>query len=277
MKNNYFTFCKIIVFLFVVQTNYGQVGIGTTTPNGGLEIKSTQYGVVFPKASLTATNVESPVINPAALPTAVGTTVYNTNTTNTGSFDVQPGIYTWNGSVWVRQYYKSQVEVYSQSQLLRTKSNGGFVDVKGFPTDGTLKFFAKYTGLYKIEVRANYGGGAMVDNGEVNVGIFEGDFRFTFNTTPYLIHAKSFSIFNAYINGGTQYSNNSDQVYRTIYVNLVENNLYPFSLEFDQYPDPDSAPLIGFLGNGNNNANGDGRGYVGQDIPCYIEFTYIKQ
>ena len=179
----------------------------------------------------------------------------------------------------VPQYFKSQVEVFPQTNLLRTKSTGNFQGVPGLRPNRNLKFFAKYTGQYKIEVRANYGGGSMVDNDAVNVGLFEGDFKFVLAGTPYLIHAKSYSIFNQYLGPtGTDYSNISDQVYRTIYVNLVENTFYDFSLAFDQYDDPDPDFLKGFLGNGDDDATyGDGRGYVGKDIPCYIEFTFIKE
>lgn len=278
MKKNYFYF-YCIVCLFVFPNGFGQVGIGTSSPKGALDIQSTQYGVVFPQVALTATNLQAPVVNPTGSSLQVGTTIYNTNTTNSGSFDVEPGIYAWSGSIWVKQYYKSQVEIFTQTNILRTRSTGSFQEVPGLKPSQEKKFFAKYTGLYKIEVRANYGGGAMVDNDAVNVGLFEGDFRFILDTTPYLIHAKSYSIFNQYIGTtGTNFSNISDQVYRIIYVNLVENTYYNFSLEFDQADDPDPDFLKGYLGNGNNNATyGDGRGYVGVDIPCYIEFTFLKE
>jgi hypothetical protein len=285
MKKNYLLFFKIFI-LFLLLNVYSiraQVGIGTSSPKGVLDVESTQYGVVYPSVALTATNVEAPVINPTTDPLETGTTVYNTNTTNNGSFDVEPGIYSWDGNIWVRHYYKRQVEGFKQTGILRTKSAGSFQVVPGFPTAQPKTFFAKYTGLYKIELKLNYGGGAMVDNSDINVGLFEGDFQFTFSgstSSPFIIHAKSFSTFNKYIGGisGTQFSNISSQVYKTIYVNLVSGTTYTFSLEFDQYPDPDPALGTGYLNNGNSGGgNGDGRGYVGKDIFCIIEFTYLKE
>ncbi|MDC7999669.1 hypothetical protein POV26_01325 [Aequorivita todarodis] len=279
MQKNYLFFYKT-AFLLLLTTGsaISQVGIGTAAPKGVLDIESTQYGVVYPSVALIATNSEAPVINPTTDPLEVGTTVYNTNTTSNGSFDVEPGIYSWDGSIWVRHYYKRQVEGFKQTSALRIRSDASFVEVPGFPKIAPKTFFAKYTGQYKIDLKLNYGGGSMYNNGDINVGLFEGDFRFTFNGTPYLVHAKSYSTYNNYIGGGTQFRNISAQVYKTIYVNLVAGTIYTFSLEFDQYPDPDPALLIGYLNNGNNGGgNGDGRGYVGQDIPCIVEFTYLKE
>lgn len=284
MERKYLFFYKTFCLLFLTTCSaIAQVGIGTTTPKGALDIESTKYGVVYPSMALTATNVAPPVINPTTEPLEVGTTIYNTNTTSNGSFDVEPGIYSWNGSIWVRHYYKRQLEGFKQGPVLRSMSAGSFQVINGFPKVSPKTFVAKYTGQYKIDLKLNYGGGAMIDNDDVNVGLFEGDFRFNFSgsPSPYLIHAKSYSAFNQYIGGvaGTQYSNISSQVYRTIYVNLAAGTTYTFSLEFDQYEDPDSALLIGYLNNGNKgDGNGvDGRGYVGKDIPCIIEFTYLKE
>jgi len=280
MDKNYILFHKItILLLLTFNSAFAQVGIGTTSPKGALDIESTQYGVAYPSVALTATNLEAPVVNPTTDPLEIGTTVYNTNITNNGSFDVEPGIYSWDGSIWVRHYYKRQVEGFKQTGVLRSSSNGGWEVVTGFPVTTPRTFFAKFTGLYKIELKLNYGGGNMVDNDDVNVGLFEGDFRFSFSgsvTSPYIIRAKSYSTFNQYIGGtsGTQFRNISAQVYKTIYVNLVAGTIYTFSLEFDQYPDPDTNLTIGFLNNGDS---GNGRGYVGQDIPCIVEFTYLKE
>lgn len=278
-KKNVFFYKAAFLLFLTTGAAIAQVGIGTSAPKGALDIESTQYGVVYPSVALTATDQETPVVNPTTFPLEVGTTVYNTNTTSNGSFDVEPGIYSWNGSLWVRHYYKRQVEGFKQTDTLRSESNAGWEVVTGFPLNSPKTFFSKYTGLYKIELKLNYGGGAMVNNGDVNTGVFAGDFRFTFNGTPYLVHAKSFSTYNNYISGGTQFTNISSQVFRTIYVNLVTSTVYTFSLEFDQYPDPDPDVNIGFLNNGNFNTTtgDDGRGYVGQDIPCIIEFTYLKE
>lgn len=85
-----------------------QVGIGTTTPAGALDLNPTivtNYGFVAPRIALTALNAQAPVVNPqgGAIPT--GTVVYNTATANTGVAAppnaIGPGLYFWNGSRWV--------------------------------------------------------------------------------------------------------------------------------------------------------------------------------
>jgi hypothetical protein len=82
-----------------------QVGIGTTTPNGALDITSTTNGFLPPRVALTALNVASPIVNPAGGAVAQGTIVWNTATANTGVAappnSIAPGLYYWNGSKWI--------------------------------------------------------------------------------------------------------------------------------------------------------------------------------
>lgn len=75
----------------------GKVGIGTTTPDGKLDIVSTNDGLVIPRVALTAANSASPLTTPV-----VSELVYNTATAGTAPNDVTPGFYYWNGSRWVR-------------------------------------------------------------------------------------------------------------------------------------------------------------------------------
>ena len=105
MKNNTLIHICVLFFLAGI-TTYAQVGIGTTSPKGILDIDSSTYGVVYPSVALTATNVAAPVVNPLGGALAVGTTVFNTNTTNTGSNDVEPGIYSWDGTQWIIHFLK---------------------------------------------------------------------------------------------------------------------------------------------------------------------------
>ncbi len=264
------TFFRICMVLFLVgNMSFAQVGIGTTTPNGILDINSSIYGVVYPSEDLTSTLIEIPVINPTPLESIViGTTIYNNNTTITGSNDVEPGIYSWDGTKWVTHFFKRQSELFVQTSSIRTSSNLGFEDITGLGVSDSKTFIAKYSGLYKIEVKVNYGAGDMTDNGDVNTAMGKGDFRFIFDTTTYTINAKSFSTYNDHIGGGTLYSNVWVQTTKTIYINLIQGQTYSWSLEFDQYDGP------GFISNGDS---GTGRGYVGEGIPCYIEFTYIDE
>lgn len=73
------------------------IGIGTQTPDSSaqLDVSSTTKGFLPPRVMLTATNIPSPVRNPAT-----GLLVYNTATNGTDSSAVTPGYYYWNGISW---------------------------------------------------------------------------------------------------------------------------------------------------------------------------------
>jgi trimeric autotransporter adhesin len=92
-----------ILTLLFVNFLFSQVGIGTTTPNGALEVNSINQGLVIPRVSLTRTNVAAPVTNPSngGYP-LTSTIVYNTNTSPAGANSVSPGFYYWSDSQWVR-------------------------------------------------------------------------------------------------------------------------------------------------------------------------------
>jgi len=96
---------KTTVFFTLLFVNFlfSQVGIGTTSPNGALEINSINQGLVIPRVSLTNTNVAAPVTNPSTggYP-LTSTIVYNTNTSSAGPNSVSPGFYYWSGSQWVK-------------------------------------------------------------------------------------------------------------------------------------------------------------------------------
>jgi hypothetical protein len=100
-KTNLLAFCLLILLIHIDTS--AQVGIGTMTPRGALEINSTTNGFVPPQVALTSVTTSSPVVNPQTTgsPTT-GTIVYNTATAGTTPNNVTPGYYFWNGSVWVK-------------------------------------------------------------------------------------------------------------------------------------------------------------------------------
>jgi hypothetical protein len=77
------TLLKIIIVLFLSFTVHAQVGIGTTTPNGALDITSTTDGLLIPRVALTDLTTLT-VLTPTA-----SELVYNTTSNGT----VEPGYY----------------------------------------------------------------------------------------------------------------------------------------------------------------------------------------
>ena len=259
-----------ICLLFLLSNiTVAQVGIGTSSPKGILDIDSSIYGVVYPSEELTSTIIAEPVLNAqTGEGLVVGTTIYNTNETFTGTNDVEPGIYSWNGSEWITHFFKRQSELFEQTTSIRTTTNLGLEDVPGLGVADGNTFTPKFSGLYKVELKLNYGAGDMQVNGDMNVGLVEGQFDFTFFGQTHEIHVKSYSTYNNHISGGTHYSNMWVETFKVIYKNLTAGVVYGHTLQFDQ------GGALGFVNDGNG---GDGRGYVGEGIPCFIEFTYLQE
>ena len=261
-----------IVMAFAVSTSIAQVGVGTVTPDGVLDLNedsgTNKYGLVLPRVALSRTDLATPVVDPdpAALPGTlpVGTVVYNTATTNFGSESVSPGIYMWDGIDWINEFPKKNAEIFKQdnsSGALRTITSAGYQDVTGLIN---RTFTPAYTGTYKIEVSVNWGGGYAADSGfGTDVAVMTGNFKFTFNGIDELFPAHTWS---ARHGGGTQYYDIWEQSTVVIYKDLVANTAYPFSLRFDQ------TVADGFVDNGNS---GDGMGWLGGDIPCTVEFVFL--
>jgi hypothetical protein len=85
-----------IVFITMVNMVHAQIGIGTTSPNGSLDVTSTNDGLLIPRVALSATNVAT-VITPTT-----SELVYNTFTSALGPNQVSPGYYYWNGAAWIK-------------------------------------------------------------------------------------------------------------------------------------------------------------------------------
>ena len=269
MKTNFTPkFCVFIFAMFLTSqlSLVAQVGINTTSPNGILDVNSSTTGIVLPRLALTATNVMAPAVNPQSGNIPIGTTVYNTNNTSNGINDVYKGIYVWDGSQWVNQFPLKHAEIFKQINHLRSRSNAGFESIHNLDNES---FTAKYSGTYKIELSVNFGGGHIRTDYAVNVATQSGDFRFIYDTESgtetKLIPAKAIST-----DGATQYYLIWEQHKVVYYETLRAGQSYNFSLEFNQDPSPE------FEDNGNSGSgfNG-GAGFVGFDIPCSVEFTYL--
>lgn len=91
MRKNYLL---TFILLFTISF-YAQVGIGTTTPEGALDIVSTDSGLLVPRVSLTNLSTAAPVTNPQGGGIAESTLIYHD-----GSNSITAGFYYWNGSAW---------------------------------------------------------------------------------------------------------------------------------------------------------------------------------
>lgn len=266
MKNTTLLYTlSLITLLCISSTAIAQVGINTTDPKGVLDINSATLGVVYPNVALIATDDPSPVINPQGGPIAVGTVVYNTNSTDTNALtDVNPGIYVWDGSKWIIHFKKRQSELFNQTSTLRTQANfaSDWQDVPGLGISDAKTFTARYSGLYRIEVNTNFGAGRTEANNSTFVSMASGQFRFLFDGTPNTFETSAFSAFSEYVNTGTYFEAVWKETYETRYVTLVAGETYPFSLCFDAYDAP------GFIGNGST--------YTGPVTPTPVDLIYER-
>jgi len=100
MKKKYILSLFILSFIGL-STTHAQVGIGTTTPNGALDVSSSTNGVLVSNVALTSRNIAAPVVNPNGGALLAGTLVWNTATAGTSPNNITPGFYYWDGSIWV--------------------------------------------------------------------------------------------------------------------------------------------------------------------------------
>ena len=87
----------VILFFSTMAYSQGNVGIGTTSPDGRLDVVSTNEGILIPRLALTAANNAAPLTSPTT-----SELVYNTATAGTAPNNVTPGFYYWDGAKWER-------------------------------------------------------------------------------------------------------------------------------------------------------------------------------
>lgn len=255
----------------------GQIGIGTSNPEGLLDISMTQ-GFVYPRVALSNTDTAS-ITTPDGNPPVIGTMIYNTKSSGIGTTAVYPGLYQWNGTQWVAQFDKKDNKIYIQNHNLRT---GHSVGEQGISFDKKT-FVPQYYGTYKIKVSVHFGGGKMdlpttaePNDQHVNFGAQGGDFVFSFNGQNHTISMKSFSGNNddALFDDGSlkEYSNAYNQAQFTILeTDLTPGETYNIGLTFEQ------LLANGFVSDGAIGTEGSGHIDINGDLGCVIEISYINE
>jgi hypothetical protein len=141
-----------------------QVGVGTTTPAGALDVNSTTNGFIPPRVALTATNVAAPVVNPQGGALVAGTIVWNTATAGSMPNNVAPGLYYWDGTRWVS--FAGSPGGLDWSIIGNGGIDGGTV------TTGGANFLGTYDDT-NIDIRTNGQHRARVSNlGEFFIGAY---------------------------------------------------------------------------------------------------------
>ena len=92
--------CAILLITPLFST--AQIGVGTTTPEGALDVTSTNGGLVPPRVLINDINDATTVVNPngGGAPVA-GTFIWNTGPNGVSPNNVDAGLYYWDGSRWV--------------------------------------------------------------------------------------------------------------------------------------------------------------------------------
>lgn len=253
-----------LLLLLLINTNIclSQVGIGTTIPEGALDIKNSSQGLLPPRVSLTATNIASPVLNPAGGLLPPGTMVYNTNTT-TGSYQVYPGIYYWDGNNWVATFKRAFKKEFTQTAILEANTNLGYENVPGLTS---VSFIAPEDGVYQIIAHTYYGVEECInDDNENEVGWGEGIFKLTINGMDYFKYIHSESYYN-FDNGQEMFLLYNEGTIIS-YIQLTAGQICNITLSFDQ-------SAIDNLKVGNTGVVGNNPGFSLSNN-CYITSVFI--
>jgi hypothetical protein len=103
----------IFILFFLNILSYGQMGVGTPSPNASamLDVSSSNKGFLLPRLNLTGRNDATTILNPAN-----GLLVVNLTANGTGTNAVVGNsIYYWQNSVWQKFTTLAEITVYKQS------------------------------------------------------------------------------------------------------------------------------------------------------------------
>lgn len=280
----------LLTFLFspIIQA---QIGIGTTTPEGAIDVAGNNSGLLFPRVSLQSMFDVTTVVNPNGGSLAVGTTVFNTNNSTAGRDDVQVGVYTFDGTQWNPQFSREDYALYKQtSGCFRAPIRSGNLEyATASRIDGLINqvFTPKYSGMYRIEVTTNFGAGKIEDftTGDesfISLATSEGAFFFKLEGNGRIMidpesssydYTQGWSYTHAYSaesdNEATAIESYNVPHFATLvfYKPLIAGAPYTFNLRH--------KAVTGSAVFQNAGASGEGMGHIGHDVPCSVEFEFL--
>ncbi len=282
---NFHIILALLACFAMSNLTYAQVGVNTTAPEGAMHLNTSTQGLVYPRVALSSTIVEAPVVNTNGPNLAVGTTVYNTYKSQTGANDVYPGLYVWDGAKWVGQFIREDYSKFDQTALVRpTRRSLTTASTVNTNSDGITglvnqTFTPKYSGIYKIMVSTNFAAGQINNyyaGNLISMGSTEGDFVFFFsqgatniidptaNIETFAdgwIYMHAYGVYNDIEGVLTEGIPHYSSVVYTEY--LTADMPYTFSLRVNNYTYTNFPNTLA------------GQGYVGRDLPCSVEFTYV--
>ena len=270
-----------------------QIGIGTTTSEGAIDVAGVSSGLLFPRVALSSTLDISTVVNPNGGNLAAGTTVFNTNNSSLGTNDVQLGVYTFDGTRWQPQFSREDYALYKQTGgCFRAPIQSGALEyATAKRLDGLIEeiFTPKYSGMYRIEVKTNFGAGKIEDfttgsESYISLATCEGAFFFKLEGNGRIMINPESSSYDY------------EQGWSYTHAYSAENDNDPASRSAESYNVPHYATLVyykpliagvpytfnlrhkavtGAAVFQNAGVSGEGMGHIGHDIPCSVEFEFL--
>src|SRR5574343_80214 len=204
---------KYLLFLifYAIYSN-AQVGIGTTTPNGALDVTSVNDGLLIPRVALTATNAIAPLTAPTT-----SELVYNTATAGIAPNNVTPAYYYWSATACVRLATGNSVDW----SILGNSGTVTATNFIGITDNVELRFRTNNTERLSIGNSGNIGVNIAPSAYRLDVSIRAVDaiYGHSTNLGVFIVYETNFSfgIPVQNLNGSGLYANNPAAGYTSIF------------------------------------------------------------